>query len=536
MSFVDTMQEIVREDRFAVNLIAAHVMVLGILVVSFFLRRMLHRSSSQILDNVKSDHWLHPLGQEMAGRLRALLFWGTLAAIALCLLSGVGYHFLGRDVRADLRHWWNVWLRQDHAQLLVGAIGVAVNIAVTWVAIRLVGICFPLLRRFAEGRLHFDRKEQTLEPWFRLAQRFVVFTIGLCSIWVIGQLIGMPRFAHHVIGFILRVTATIIVARLLIIAAPIFTHVLTQIGNRQFGSGALKNYWERITRLFPFGEHCFEAAVYVLAASQCVGALRFIDMVAVFGPRIVECIGIFFATRVLIELLQVLLSEAFGMFKEDEEIDPKGRTLVPLLHSLCQYVLYFGSGILMLGVLGVDTTPVLAGAGILGLGVGLGAQSLVTDVVSGFFILFEGQYLVGDYVQIGDAAGTIEAVGIRVTQIRDGHGKLHIIPNGQIKGVVNYSKGYINAVVEIKVPRGSDLETVIRSMSEAGKRLRQQHREVLADTEVHGIVDLGPAEMTVRAVTKVKPGTHGKMQSEYRRMLKEVFDRDMDKPPLTKAA
>jgi small conductance mechanosensitive channel len=179
----------------------------------------------------------------------------------------------------------------------------------------------------------------------------------------------------------------------------------------------------------------------------------------------------------------------------------------------------------MLGVLGVDTRPILAGAGILGLGVGLGAQSLVTDVVSGFFILFENQYLVGDYVQIGEAVGMVEGVSIRLTQVRDGHGKLYIIPNGQIKGVVNYSKGFVNAVVDVRMPTGSDLEGVFRSLAEAGRRLRKEHGNVvLAETHVQGLVDLGTDVMTVRAVTKVQPGTHGAMQSEYRRLLKQVFD------------
>src|SRR5262249_42715060 len=155
------------------------------------------------------------------------------------------------------------------------------------------------------------------------------------------------------------------------------------------------------------------------------------------GPRIVQCIGIFFATRVLIELFTVLLNQAFGMYQEDRPVDQKGQTLVPLLQSISQYVLYFGAGVTILGTLGVQTGPILAGAGILGLAGGLGAQSLVTDVVSGFFILFENQYLVGDVVQIGDACGRVEAVSIRHTQIRDEQGKLYIVPNGQIKSVVN---------------------------------------------------------------------------------------------------
>jgi small conductance mechanosensitive channel len=148
----------------------------------------------------------------------------------------------------------------------------------------------------------------------------------------------------------------------------------------------------------------------------------------------------------------------------------------------------------------------------------------VNDVVSGFFILFESQYLVGDYVQIGDACGIVEAVGIRSTQIRDAQGKLYIIPNGQIKGIVSFSKGYVNAVVDVKVPAGEDLERVFRAMSEAGKRLRLAHKEVLADTVIQGLVELGTSEMTVRAVTKVYPGRHVVMQNEYRRVLKQIFD------------
>src|SRR5436309_8951066 len=154
---------------------------------------------------------------------------------------------------------------------------------------------------------------------------------------------------------------------------------------------------------------------------------------------------------------------------------------------------------MMLHVFHIDTTPILPGAGVVGLSVGLGAQNFVTDVVSGFFILFENQYLVGDIVQIGDASGRVEAINIRHTQIRDDSGKLYIIPNGQIKTVINYSKGYVNAVVDIKVPTSSNLDQVMRDMTEAGRRLRERRREVLGETIIKGLVDLTPTEMVIRA-------------------------------------
>jgi small conductance mechanosensitive channel len=381
-----------------------------------------------------------------------------------------------------------------------------------------------LLFEDADGDGRFERREETAERWFSLLERYAVALLCLGALWCALRIVHLAHFSDIVVGFLVRVITIVSVAKLLSLSCRTLSHTLSTWGDKQLGQGPFRHYWERVTRLFPFGERCFEAAVYVSAASMCIRELDFIAVIADYGSRIVECIGIFFGTRVLIELLTVLLNEAFGMNDEERPVDQKGQTLVPLLQSVGQYVLYFGSGVMILGVLGVPTSPILAGAGILGLAGGLGAQSLVTDVVSGFFILFENQYLVGDYVKINDAAGRIEAVSIRHTQVRDDQGRLHIIPNGQIKAVVNYSKGFVIAEVDIKVPADRNVNEIFQAMTEAGRRLRKIHREVLGDTVIKGLVDLSPSDMTIRAVTRVQPGTHQAMQAEYRRMLKEVFD------------
>jgi small conductance mechanosensitive channel len=277
-------------------------------------------------------------------------------------------------------------------------------------------------------------------------------------------------------------------------------------------------------------------AVYISAAVLSVHELHFISFVADYGEKIVKCIGIFFGTRVVIEVLQVLLNEMFGLYREDNRTSQQARTLVPLLHSVCQYSLYVGGAVWMLQVLGFPAEPILAGAGIIGLAVGLGAQSLVTDVVSGLFILFENQFLVGDYVEIGSARGIVEAVEVRHTQIRDDHGRLHIIPNGQIKQVVNLSKGFILAIVDVDIPSGVDLEAYLRTMAEAGKLLRKSRPEVLADTVIQGLVGLTLSNTTVRATTKVKPGTHQQMENEYRRILKGLLDQMNGETPERRAA
>lgn len=522
------------DGRLLTNLIAIHVLVLVWLGVSILLRGLVARGIHRLA------HWagsarLRKLADDATKHSHAMLFWLTLLGMALTVAGGIGFHMLGRDVRHEVRNWYRQLTPEDFLHFGLAVAGIVVLVVATIAAVRLFRRILPLFEGLAVNRLGHLKNEATLKRWFGLFEMFAVLAVRLVALWAGCQLVGLGHWADAAFTFILRVVSILALVRLMTVTCRITTRLVADYGTRHLDQTALHRYWERITRLFPFGERCFDAAVYISGGSLIVEQFSFVAGMAHLGPRLVQCIGIFFLTRVIIELLQVLLSEAFGLYNEEHLIDQKGRTLVPLIHSMCQYVLYFGSVLLMLGVLGVDTTPILAGAGILGLAVGLGAQNLVTDVVSGFFILFENQYLVGDYVKINEAAGVVEEVGMRVTKVRDGHGKLHIIPNGQIKGVITYSKGYVNAVVDVKMPAGSDLESLFYAMKEAGRRLRATHHQVLADTEIHGLVDWSSSDMTTRAVTKVKPGTHGVMESEYRRMLKQVFD-EKHAPTLTALA
>jgi len=516
------------DERLDANLVGFYGGIVVLFIVSLVLRRLVLRGN--VMARWTHLKWVHAVGDEAIRHMRGLLFWLTLLGMVALAVAGVVYHLAGRDLRSDAAVWYADLTVEQLFQVGVHLALLVVVVVVTWFVSWMVRHIRPKLEAHGHTWVGCARNHEHVCSWFQIMERYACAAVRLSGLWVAVHVVELGVWAENLVGFVLRVLTIVVAARLLTLACRTVSHKIAELGDRHLRMRRpIHHYWERIDRLLPFGVHCFEAAIYVWALSLCVRELHFIAFVADFGPSVVQCIGILFGTRVLIELLQVLLNEAFGMHDPERMLDPKGRTLVPLLQSVCQYVLYFGSGVIMLGVLGVDTRPILAGAGILGLAVGLGAQSLVTDVVSGFFILFETQYLVGDYVQIGDATGTVEEVGIRLTQVRDGHGKLHIIPNGQIKGVVNYSKGFVNAVVDVKVPAGTDLENVFRAMAEAGQRLRQAHQEVLADTEIQGLVDLGTSDMTVRAVTKVMPGTHGIMQSEYRRLLKQVFDEEKNR-------
>jgi small conductance mechanosensitive channel len=521
------------DGRVSANLLTFYGLIVLAVLAGLIIRSLLAHGRNR-LTGLKGFRWLETIGQEAVRRLRLLVTWLTLSISVLLVLGGIVYHWAGRDIRRDIDEWVQRLTASDIFAVAEGLSIVVALVLASWLAVRVIRRVRPMLQTRAVRAMGRSDNSDDIQRWFSFFQAVLVAEVRLLALEAVCRTLGLGLFST--IRLLILFVAVLAGARLITLACKILSHNLLESGERYLGRGHFHHYWERVTRLVPFGQRCLEAAVYVLAATRCAHEFDSLAVFVAFGPKIVHCIVILFGTRLLIEFLQVLLNEAFGFYRSDRRIDSHVRTLVPLLHSVCQYVLYFGSAIVMLGTLGVQTAPILAGAGIVGLAVGLGAQGLVTDLVSGFFILFENQYLVGDFVQIGDACGTVEAVGIRLTQIRDGQGKLFIIPNGQVKGVVNYSKGYVNAVVDLKVPAGTDLESVFRAMTEAGRRLRQARKEVLEDTQIHGLVDLGTSDMTVRAVTRVQPGTHGSMQNEYRRLLKEVFDQNPLTPRLAKAA
>src|SRR5699024_6993326 len=137
-----------------------------------------------------------------------------------------------------------------------------------------------------------------------------------------------------------------------------------------------------------------------------------------------------------------------GIFYADEK---KINTLSTVLKNIIKYIFYFIGLVMVLDMFNISTSSILATAGIGGLAIGFGAQSLVKDIITGFFILFEDQFSVGDYVKIGEYEGIVEELGVRVTKIRDFSGELHIIPNSNIGAVTNRTRGAMRALVKVSV-------------------------------------------------------------------------------------
>jgi small conductance mechanosensitive channel len=203
------------------------------------------------------------------------------------------------------------------------------------------------------------------------------------------------------------------------------------------------------------------------------------------------------------------------------------RTVGPLLEGVLRYTIYFIALVMVLRAVGVDATAVLASAGVVGLAVGFGAQHLIRDVISGFFILAEGLIQAGDVITVDGHTGVVERISIRATQVRKYSGELWTIPNGQISVFGNMSRDYMRAIVEVPLSYRADADRAMAVMHRvADEWVRESGTAPLAPPEVHSIAQFGDVRVALRLAVKLPPGTQVSAEQELRRRLKRAFERE----------
>lgn len=186
------------------------------------------------------------------------------------------------------------------------------------------------------------------------------------------------------------------------------------------------------------------------------------------------------------------------------------------------------AGMLILSELGVSVAPILGAAGVAGLAVGFGAQSLVKDYFTGLFLLLEDQIHLGDVVRLGDHAGLVEEMTLRFVRLRDYDGHVHFVPNGQIAAVVNLSRGHAQAVVDAGVSYGADLQLAMQVMSQTAQGMREDAQfgpKILDAFEMVGVERWDDSAIVLRGRFKVAPLEQWSVRREYLRRLKPAFDR-----------
>lgn len=232
--------------------------------------------------------------------------------------------------------------------------------------------------------------------------------------------------------------------------------------------------------------------------------------------------------------LGYLLIDRFYVMQEKSKLqfsERKVKTLSSLTKNILKYVIYFVAVYSILEILGLKMGSILAVAGIGSLAVGFGAQSLVKDVITGFFIIFEDQFGVGDYITINNFSGTVEEIGLRVTKIRDFSGDLNIIPNGEITSVTNHSKGAMRALVAVSVSYEEDVDRVIEALNEICTEVKRDRTDLLDGPKVLGITNFKDSAVEITVVAMAKPMQQWAVERDLRYRIKKLFkDYNIDLP------
>lgn len=213
--------------------------------------------------------------------------------------------------------------------------------------------------------------------------------------------------------------------------------------------------------------------------------------------------------------------------------EKRAKTVSGLLTQVGRIVIITFVVILVLDTF-MNITPLLAGAGIIGLAISFGSQSLVKDVISGFFILMERQFDVGDVVAIADKSGTVERMSLRMVVLRDLDGSIHVIPNGQISTVTNHTRGWSRAVVDLGVAYHTDVDEAIEILRDEAARFAADplwKPRLDGIPEVVGVEGLGDSKVTLRVLLRTRPGKHWEVGREYRRRAIIRLDREGVKVP-----
>jgi small conductance mechanosensitive channel len=249
-------------------------------------------------------------------------------------------------------------------------------------------------------------------------------------------------------------------------------------------------------------------------------------------PDLLLVILLYFITRRLINtIINRIQSGKSEKYEREGDLESKKRmlTITELLRTTQLIALSVIVWLVILSQLGLDIGPILAGAGIVGLAVGFGSQELVRDVITGFFMLIEDQIRVGDVVSINGTTAAVEKIELRTITLRDSGGVVHIFQNGKINSTSNLTKEWSAMVFDIEVAYKEDYDHVANIITETGKRLREQGesgKEMIDSLEIMGLDRFAESSVVIKARIKTRPGKQWATGREFRRMLKEAFDKE----------
>jgi small conductance mechanosensitive channel len=364
--------------------------------------------------------------------------------------------------------------------------------------------------------------------WHVLA---IVYVVAIYGVWAL-QVEG---------GFQFLFSATVMTAIVLLLAR-LAAAGLRRVVARGFRlSDEVKRRFpgleQRANRYTSFVQHALQGAVYMLAGLVLleVWGIEALDWwVSEAGRRVSARLAtillIFVAAFVVWELTSLLVDRYFeerDATGERVERSARMRTLLPLLRNAVRVFLVLMVGLTALSELGVNIAPLLAGAGVVGLAIGFGAQTLVKDIITGIFNLIEDTIAVGDVVDLGGHAGVVEGMTIRTVRLRDLSGSVHTVPWGEVSGVLNMTKEFSFAVIDAGVAYREDVDQVIEVLKEIGAEMQADPEFgplILEPLEVLGLDSFGDSAVNIRVRFKTRPIKQWAVRREFNRRMKRAFD------------
>lgn len=253
------------------------------------------------------------------------------------------------------------------------------------------------------------------------------------------------------------------------------------------------------------------------------------------------------AIKIVIILAVAFVADKIGKKFVDKTIkkavrdsDSEGKrkrehTLIDIFSSILKVVVWLVALMMILPEFGIDVGPILAGAGVLGIAIGFGAQYMIRDFLAGFFIILENQYSIGDWVSIGKVSGEVERITLRKTVLRDRDGAEHHIPNGEIKQSSNFAKGFGNLNLYVKVSYKEDLERVTNILNKVGNEVAEDSewkKKILEAPQVLGVDDFADSAIVLRIWGKTKSLEQWSLARELRKRIKIAFDKEGVEIPL----
>lgn len=251
-----------------------------------------------------------------------------------------------------------------------------------------------------------------------------------------------------------------------------------------------------------------------------VGELNIIE-------KLIKIVIIFTIIYILTKVINKVIDKTMKNRRKSPVLvsNKRANTLIGTLKKAIKYFLIFVGIVMTLDLFNIDTKSILATAGIGGLAIGFGAQSLVKDLITGFFILLEDQYSVGELIQTEGYEGVVEDLGVRVTKLRAFSGELHIIPNGNIKIVTNKTRGAMRAWVNISIAYEEDVNQAFKVLEEVCEDIKLDNKTIIEGPTVLGINSLGQYSVDIAIMAKTEPMEQWDMEREIRKRSKEALER-----------